>query len=145
MIKKNQKRRLWVIDILLLLLLLISFLGYSIYSVINEYTPSKEKLEENKKIIQNDIKSHDESSKEFDEIIKKLEEKKKHPKQLEVEKQAQIAAEKEKTKVIQNNQIPQKKEQKMTRYEDWIDEPTEVLPVENLELEKIQGPQQDER
>lgn len=142
------KAKMFMKKIILLILILIAMVCYSCYLLYNDYRPSKETLEENKKIVQNDIKYHDESSKEFDEIIKKLEEKKKHPKQLEVEKQAQIAAEKEKTKQAQTapvNQKPQKKEQKMTRYEDWIDEPMEVLPVENLELEKIQGPQQDER
>lgn len=142
------KAKMFMKKIILLILILTAMVCYSCYLLYNDYRPSKETLEENKKIVQNDIKYHDESSKEFDEIIKKLEEKKKHPKQLEVEKQAQIAAEKEKTKQAQTapvNQKPQKKEQKMTRYEDWIDEPMEVLPVENLELEKIQGPQQDER
>lgn len=142
------KAKMLTKKILLLLLAVVSFICYSGYLLYKDYIPSKETLEENKKIVQMEIKKHDESSKEFDEIIKKLEEKRKHPKQLEVEKQAQIAAEKEKTKQTQNtlvNPKPQKKEQKMTRYEDWIDEPTEVLPVENLELEKIQGPQQDER
>ena len=141
MIKKNQRRRSWFIDITLLILVLVSFLGYSAYLLIKDYTPNKETLLENTKIVQKEKVTHDESTKDFDEVIKKLEEKRNNPNkqnQLEIEKQAKIAEEKEKLKQKELSQKPLKKEQKMTRYEDWIDEPSEAPSVEKLELEKIQ-------
>ena len=141
MIKKNQRRRSWFIDITLLILVLVSFLGYSAYLLIKDYTPNKETLLENTKIVQKEKVTQDESTKDFDEVIKKLEEKRNNPNkqnQLEIEKQAKIAEEKEKLKQKELSQKPLKKEQKMTRYEDWIDEPSESPPVEKLELEKIQ-------
>ena len=141
MIKKNQRRRSWFIDITLLILVLVSFLGYSAYLLIKDYTPNKETLLENTKIVQKEKVTQDESTKEFNEVIKKLEEKRNNPNkqnQLEIEKQAKIAEEKEKLKQKELSQKPLKKEQKMTRYEDWIDEPGEAPPVEKLELEKIQ-------
>ena len=141
MIKKNQRRRSWFIDITLLILVLVSFLGYSAYLLIKDYTPNKETLLENTKIVQKEKVTQDESTKEFNEVIKKLEEKRNNPNkqnQLEIEKQAKIAEEKEKLKQKELSQKPVKKEQKMTRYEDWIDEPSESPPVEKLELEKIQ-------
>ena len=141
MIKKNQRRRSWFIDITLLILVLVSFLGYSAYLLIKDYTPNKETLLENTKIVQKEKVTQDESTKEFNEVIKKLEEKRNNPNkqnQLEIEKQAKIAEEKEKLKQKELSQKPLKKEQKMTRYEDWIDEPSEAPPVEKLELEKIQ-------
>mgnify|MGYP003593689918 CR=1 FL=1 len=141
MIKKNQRRRSWFIDITLLILVLVSFLGYSAYLLIKDYTPNKETLLENTKIVQKEKVTQDESTKDFDEVIKKLEEKRNNPNkqnQLEIEKQAKIAEEKEKLKQKELSQKPLKKEQKMTRYEDWIDEPSEAPPVEKLELEKIQ-------
>ena len=141
MIKKNQRRRSWFIDITLLILVLVSFLGYSAYLLIKDYTPNKETLLENTKIVQKEKVTQDESTKDFDEVIKKLEEKRNNPNkqnQLEIEKQAKIAEEKEKLKQKELSQKPLKKEQKMTRYEDWIDEPSEAPSVEKLELEKIQ-------
>lgn len=141
MIKKNQRRRSWFIDITLLILVLVSFLGYSTYLLIKDYTPNKETLLENTVIVQKEKVTQDESTKEFNEVIKKLEEKRNNPNkqnQLEIEKQAKIAEEKEKLKQKELSQKPLKKEQKMTRYEDWIDEPSEAPPVEKLELEKIQ-------
>ena len=141
MIKKNQRRRSMFIDITLLILVLVSFLGYSAYLLIKDYTPNKETLLENTKIVQKEKVTQDESTKEFNEVIKKLEEKRNNPNkqnQLEIEKQAKIAEEKEKLKQKELSQKPLKKEQKMTRYEDWIDEPSEAPPVEKLELEKIQ-------
>ena len=141
MIKKNQRRRSMFIDITLLILVLVSFLGYSAYLLIKDYTPNKETLLENTKIVQKEKVTYEESTKDFDEVIKKLEEKRNNPNkqnQLEVEKQAKIAEEKEKLKQKELSQKPLKKEQKMTRYEDWIDEPSEAPPVEKLELEKIQ-------
>lgn len=141
MIKKNQRRRSWFIDITLLILVLVSFLGYSAYLLIKDYTPNKETLLENTKIVQKEKVTQDESTKDFDEVIKKLEEKRNNPNkqnQLEIEKQAKIAEEKEKLKQKELSQKPLKKEQKVTRYEDWIDEPSEAPPVEKLELEKIQ-------
>lgn len=141
MIKKNQRRRSLFIDITLLILVLVSFLGYSAYLLIKDYTPNKETLLENTKIVQKEKVTQDESTKDFDEVIKKLEEKRNNPNkqnQLEIEKQAKIAEEKEKLKQKELSQKPLKKEQKMTRYEDWIDEPSEAPPVEKLELEKIQ-------
>lgn len=141
MIKKNQRRRSWFIDITLLILVLVSFLGYSAYLLIKDYTPNKETLLENTKIVQKEKVTQDESTKDFDEVIKKLEEKRNNPNkqnQLEIEKQAKIAEEKEKLKQKELSQKPLKKEQKITRYEDWIDEPSEAPPVEKLELEKIQ-------
>lgn len=141
MIKKNQRRRSWFIDITLLILVLVSFLGYSAYLLIKDYTPNKETLLENTKIVQKEKVTQDESTKEFNEVIKKLEEKRNNPNkqnQLEIEKQAKIAEEKEKLKQKELSQKPLKKEQKMTRYEDWIDEPSEAPSVEKLELEKIQ-------
>lgn len=141
MIKKNQRRRSMFIDITLLILVLVSFLGYSAYLLIKDYTPNKETLLENTKIVQKEKVTQDESTKDFDEVIKKLEEKRNNPNkqnQLEIEKQAKIAEEKEKLKQKELSQKPLKKEQKMTRYEDWIDEPSEAPPVEKLELEKIQ-------
>ena len=141
MIKKNQRRRSMFIDITLLILVLVSFLGYSAYLLIKDYTPNKETLLENTKIVQKEKVTQDESTKDFDEVIKKLEEKRNNPNkqnQLEIEKQAKIAEEKEKLKQKELSQKPLKKEQKMTRYEDWIDEPSESPPVEKLELEKIQ-------
>lgn len=141
MIKKNQRRRSWFIDITLLILVLVSFLGYSAYLLIKDYTPNKETLLENTKIVQKEKVTQDESTKDFDEVIKKLEEKRNNPNkqnQLEIEKQAKISEEKEKLKQKELSQKPLKKEQKMTRYEDWIDEPSEAPPVEKLELEKIQ-------
>lgn len=141
MIKKNQRRRSWFIDITLLILVLVSFLGYSAYLLIKDYTPNKETLLENTVIVQKEKVTQDESTKEFNEVIKKLEEKRNNPNkqnQLEIEKQAKIAEEKEKLKQKELSQKPLKKEQKMTRYEDWIDEPSEAPPVEKLELEKIQ-------
>ena len=141
MIKKNQRRRSWFIDITLLILVLVSFLGYSAYLLIKDYTPNKETLLENTKIVQKEKVTQDESTKDFDEVIKKLEEKRNNPNkqnQLEIEKQAKIAEEKEKLKQKELSQKPLKKEQKMTRYEDWIDVPSEAPPVEKLELEKIQ-------
>ena len=141
MIKKNQRRRSWFIDITLLILVLVSFLGYSAYLLIKDYTPNKETLLENTVIVQKEKVTQDESTKDFDEVIKKLEEKRNNPNkqnQLEIEKQAKIAEEKEKLKQKELSQKPLKKEQKMTRYEDWIDEPSEAPPVEKLELEKIQ-------
>ena len=141
MIKKNQRRRSWFIDITLLILVLVSFLGYSAYLLIKDYTPNKETLLENTKIVQKEKVTQDESTKDFDEVIKKLEEKRNNPNkqnQLEIEKQAKIAEEKEKLKQKELSQKPLKKEQKMTRYEDWIDEPSESPPVEKLELEKLE-------
>ena len=141
MIKKNQRRRSWFIDITLLILVFVCFLGYSAYLLIKDYTPNKETLLENTKIVQKEKVTQDESTKEFNEVIKKLEEKRNNPNkqnQLEIEKQAKIAEEKEKLKQKELSQKPLKKEQKMTRYEDWIDEPSEAPPVEKLELEKIQ-------
>ena len=141
MIKKNQRRRSMFIDITLLILVLVSFLGYSAYLLIKDYTPNKETLLENTKIVQKEKVTYEESTKDFDEVIKKLEEKRNNPNkqnQLEIEKQAKIAEEKEKLKQKELSQKPLKKEQKMTRYEDWIDEPSEAPPVEKLELEKIQ-------
>ena len=131
--------------ILLLLVFFFGFICYSVYLMVNDYTPDKKTLEQNKEIVQKEIIKHNDSSKEFDEVIKMIEEKRNKPKQLEIEKQAKIAEEKEKLKQKEQTQKPQKKEQKMVRYEDWIDEPNEALPVEKLELEKIQGPEQDER
>jgi len=131
--------------ILLLLVFFFGFICYSAYLLVNDYTPDKKTLEQNKEIVQKEIIKQNNSSKEFDEVIKLIEEKRNKPKQLEIEKQAKIAEEKEKLKQKEQTQKPQKKEQKMVRYEDWIDEPNEALPVEKLELEKIQGPEQDER
>lgn len=131
--------------ILLLLVFFFGFICYSAYLLVNDYTPDKKTLEQNKEIVQKEIIEQNDSSKEFDEVIKLIEEKRNKPKQLEIEKQAKIAEEKEKLKQKEQTQKPQKKEQKMVRYEDWIDEPNEALPVEKLELEKIQGPEQDER
>lgn len=131
--------------ILLLLVFFFGFICYSAYLLVNDYTPDKKTLEQNKEIVQKEIIKQKDSSKEFDEVIKLLEEKRNKPKQLEIEKQAKIAEEKEKLKQKEQTQKPQKKEQKMVRYEDWIDEPNEALPVEKLELEKIQGSEQDER
>ena len=151
MIKKNQKLRSWSIDIILLILLLVSFLGYSAYQLNEDYTPNKETILENTKIVQKEKVTHEESNKDFDEVIKKLEEKRNNPNkqsQLEIEKQAKIKEEKEpikqkeqsqKTIKKEQSQKTIKKEQKMIRYEDWIDEPNEAPPVEKLELEKIQG------
>ena len=141
MIRKNQKRRSWFIDITLLILILVSFLGYSGYLIYKDYTSNKETILENKSIVQKEKVTQDESNKDFDEVIKKLEEKRNNPNkqnQLEIEKQAKIAEEKEKLKQKEVSQKPLKKEQKMIRYEDWIDEPSEAPPVEKLELEKIQ-------
>ena len=126
---------------MLLILVLVSFFGYSTYLLIKDYTPNKETLLENIKIVQKEKVTQDESTKDFDEVIKKLEDKRNNPNkqnQLEIEKQAKIAEEKEKLKQKELSQKPLKKEQKMTRYEDWIDEPSEAPPVEKLELEKIQ-------
>lgn len=131
--------------ILLLLVFFFGFICYSAYLLVNDYTPDKKTLEQNKEIVQKEIIKQNNSSKEFDEVIKLIEEKRNKPKQLEIEKQAKIVEEKEKLKQKEQIQKPQKKEQKMVRYEDWIDEPNEALPVEKLELEKIQGPEQDER
>lgn len=133
--------------ILALLLFFFIFICYSGYLLVNDYLPDSKTLDENSKIVQKEIARHNESSKEFDEIIKIIEEKRNRPKQLEIEKQAKIAEEKEKEKLKQKElaQKQQKKEQKMIRYEDWIDEPQSSPPVENLELEKIQGPEQYER
>lgn len=131
--------------ILLLLVFFFGFICYSAYLLVNDYTPDKKTLEQNKEIVSKEIIKQNDSSKEFDEVIKLIEEKRNKPKQLEIEKQAKIAEEKEKLKQKEQTQKPQKKEQKMVRYEDWIDEPNEALPVEKLELEKIQGPEQDER
>lgn len=131
--------------ILLLLVFFFGFICYSAYLLVNDYTPDKKTLEQNKEIVQIEIIKQNDSSKEFDEVIKLIEEKRNKPKQLEIEKQAKIVEEKEKLKQKEQTQKPQKKEQKMVRYEDWIDEPNEALPVEKLELEKIQGPEQDER
>lgn len=131
--------------ILLLLVFFFGFICYSAYLLVNDYTPDKKTLEQNKEIVQKEIIEQNDSSKEFDEVIKLIEEKRNKPKQLEIEKQAKIAEEKEKLKQKEQTQKPQKKEQKMVRYEDWIDEPNEALPIEKLELEKIQGPEQDER
>lgn len=131
--------------ILLLLVFFFGFICYSAYLLVNDYTPDKKTLEQNKEIVQKEIIKQNDSSKEFDEVIKLIEEKRNKPKQLEIEKQAKIAEEKEKLKQKEQTQKPQKKEQKMVRYEDWIDEPNEALPIEKLELEKIQGPEQDER
>lgn len=131
--------------ILLLLVFFFGFICYSAYLLVNDYTPDKKTLEQNKEIVQKEIIKQNDSSKEFDEVIKLIEEKRNKPKQLEIEKQAKIVEEKEKLKQKEQTQKPQKKEQKMVRYEDWIDEPNEALPVEKLELEKIQGPEQDER
>lgn len=141
MIKKNQKLRSWSIDIILLILLLVSFLGYSDYQLNEDYTPNKETILENTKIVQKEKVTHEESNKDFDEVIKKLEEKRNNPNkqsQLEIEKQAKIKEEKEPIKQKEQSQKTIKKEQKMIRYEDWIDEPNEAPPVEKLELEKIQ-------
>ena len=141
MIKKNQKLRSWSIDIILLILLLVSFLGYSAYQLNEDYTPNKETILENTKIVQKEKVTHEESNKDFDEVIKKLEEKRNNPNkqsQLEIEKQAKIKEEKEPIKQKEQSQKTIKKEQKMIRYEDWIDEPNEAPPVEKLELEKIQ-------
>lgn len=124
--------------ILLLLVFFFGFICYSVYLMINDYTPDKKTLEQNKEIVQKEIIKHNDSSKEFDEVIKMIEEKRNKPKQLEIEKQVKIVEEKEKLKQKEQIQKPQKKEQKMVRYEDWIDEPNEALPVEKLELEKIQ-------
>lgn len=131
--------------ILLLLVFFFGFICYSAYLLVNDYTPDKKTLEQNKEIVQKEIIKQNDSSKEFDEVIKLIEEKRNKPKQLEIEKQAKIVEEKEKLKQKEQTQKPQKKEQKMVRYEDWIDEPNEALSVEKLELEKIQGPEQDER
>lgn len=142
MIKKNQRRGSRFANIMLLILVLVSFFGYSTYLLIKDYTPNKETLLENTVIVQKEKVTQDESTKEFNEVIKKLEEKRNNPNkqnQLEIEKQAKIAEEKEKLKQKELSQKPLKKEQKMTRYEDWIDEPGESPPVEKLELEKIQG------
>lgn len=142
MIKRNQRRRSRFANIMLLILVLVSFFGYSTYLLIKDYTPNKETLLENTVIVQKEKVTQDESTKEFNEVIKKLEEKRNNPNkqnQLEIEKQAKIAEEKEKLKQKELSQKPLKKEQKMTRYEDWIDEPGESPPVEKLELEKIQG------
>ena len=141
MIKKNRRRRSRFANIILLILVLVSFFGYSTYLLIKDYTPNKETLLENTVIVQKEKVTQDESTKDFDEVIKKLEEKRNNPNkqnQLEIEKQAKIAEEKEKLKQKELSQKPLKKEQKMTRYEDWIDEPSESPPVEKLELEKIQ-------
>ena len=141
MIKKNQRRRSRFANIILFILVLVSFFGYSTYLLIKDYTPNKETLLENIVIVQKEKVTQDESTKEFDEVIKKLEKKRNNPNkqnQLEIEKQAKIAEEKEKLKQKELSQKPLKKEQKMTRYEDWIDEPSESPPVEKLELEKIQ-------
>ena len=141
MIKKNQRRGSRFANIMLLILVLVSFFGYSTYLLIKDYTPNKETLLENTVIVQKEKVTQDESTKEFNEVIKKLEEKRNNPNkqnQLEIEKQAKIAEEKEKLKQKELSQKPLKKEQKMTRYEDWIDEPGESPPVEKLELEKIQ-------
>ena len=141
MIKKNQKRRSWFIDITLLILAFVSFLGYSTYLLIKDYTSNKETILENTNIVQKEKVTYEESTKDFDEVIKKLEKKRNNPNkqnQLEIEKQAKIAEEKEKLKQKELSQKPLKKEQKMTRYEDWIDEPNGAPPVEKLELEKIQ-------
>lgn len=141
MIKKNQRRGSRFANIMLLILVLVSFFGYSTYLLIKDYTPNKETLLENTVIVQKEKVTQDESTKEFNEVIKKLEEKRNNPNkqnQLEIEKQAKIAEEKEKLKQKELSQKPLKKEQKMTRYEDWIDEPSEAPPVEKLELEKIQ-------
>lgn len=133
--------------ILLLLVFFFGFICYSAYLLVNDYTPDKKTLEQNKEIVQKEIIKQNDSSKDFDEVIKLLEEKRNKSKQLEIEKQAKIAEEKEKEKLKQKElaQKQQKKEQKMIRYEDWIDEPQSSPPVENLELEKIQGPEQYER
>lgn len=142
MIKKNRRRGSRFANIMLLILVLVSFFGYSTYLLIKDYTPNKETLLENTVIVQKEKVTQDESTKEFNEVIKKLEEKRNNPNkqnQLEIEKQAKIAEEKEKLKQKELSQKPLKKEQKMTRYEDWIDEPGESPPVEKLELEKIQG------
>lgn len=142
MIKKNQRRRSRFANIMLLILALVCFFGYSTYLLIKDYTPNKETLLENTVIVQKEKVTYEESTKDFDEVIKKLEEKRNNPNkqnQLEIEKQAKIAEEKEKLKQKELSQKPLKKEQKMTRYEDWIDEPSEAPPVEKLELEKIQG------
>ena len=141
MIKKNQRRRSRFANIILLILVLVSFFGYSTYLLIKDYTPNKETLLENIVIVQKEKVTQDESTKEFDEVIKKLEKKRNNPNkqnQLEIEKQAKIAEEKEKLKQKELSQKPLKKEQKMTRYEDWIDEPSESPPVEKLELEKLE-------
>lgn len=141
MIKKNRRRRSRFTNIILLILVLVSFFGYSTYLLIKDYTPNKETLLENTVIVQKEKVTQDESTKEFNEVIKKLEEKRNNPNkqnQLEIEKQAKIAEEKEKLKQKELSQKPLKKEQKMVRYEDWIDEPSVAPPVEKLELEKIQ-------
>lgn len=141
MIKKNRRRRSGLIGITLQILVLVSFLGYSTHLLIKDYTPNKETLLENIKIVQKEKVTYEESTKDFDEVIKKLEKKRNNPNkqnQLEIEKQAKIAEEKDKLKQKELSQKPLKKEQKMTRYEDWMDEPGEAPPVEKLELEKIQ-------
>ena len=146
MIKKNQRRRSRFANIILLILVLVSFLGYSTYLLIKDYTPNKETLLENTVIVQKEKVTQDESTKEFDEVIKKLEKKRNNPNkqnQLEIEKQAKIAEEKEKLKQKELSQKPLKKEQKMTRYEDWIDEPDVSPPVEKFELEKIQWKEEE--
>ena len=146
MIKKNQRRRSRFANIILLILVLVSFFGYSTYLLIKDYTPNKETLLENIVIVQKEKVTQDESTKEFDEVIKKLEKKRNNPNkqnQLEIEKQAKIAEEKEKLKQKELSQKPLKKEQKMTRYEDWIDEPDVSPPVEKLELEKIQWKEEE--
>ncbi len=140
MIKTNRRRRSRLIGITLQILVLVSFLGYSTHLLIKDYTPNKETLLENIKIVQKEKVTHEESTKDFDEVIKKLEKKRNNPNkqnQLEIEKQAKIAEEKDKLKQKELSQKPLKKEQKMTRYEDWMDEPGEAPPVEKLELEKI--------
>ena len=163
---KNKKMSFQIIG---MILVVVIFISYSIVSMINEFKPSQEDRKKQEVDLVIDKNHNKKASDEFDVIIKEIEAKKA---KKELEKNLPIKPEqniqpkvKYQQKPVNGNlgnepvadqsiQItqptqpaPKKKEQKMVRYEDWVDEtPVQevIQPNENKEIENLKGVYNDE-
>jgi hypothetical protein len=131
--------------------------------VINEFKPSPEERKKQEVDLVIDKNHNKKANDEFDVIIKEIEAKKAKkeleknlPVKQEQNVQPKVKYQQKPVTTLANEPVtdqstppaPKKKEQKMVRYEDWVDEPPvqEVIqPNENKEIENLKGVYNDEQ
>lgn len=162
---KNKKMLFQIIG---MILVVVIFISYSIVSMINEFKPSPDDRKKQEVDLVIDQSNNKKSNDEFDVIIKEIEAKKakkelekSQPIKPEQNVQNKVKQQKPIADTFGNKQVvdssipimqptpaPKKKEQKMVRYEDWVDETQvqEVIqPNENKEIENLKGVYNDEK
>lgn len=162
---KNKKMSFQIIG---MILVVVIFISYSIVSMINEFKPSPDDRKKQEVDLVIDQSNNKKANDEFDVIIKEIEAKKakkelekSQPIKPEQNVQNKVKQQKPIAGTFGNEQVvdpsiqimqptpaPKKKEQKMVRYEDWVDEtPVQevIQPNENKEIENLKGVYNDEQ